>query len=151
MQDGRVSEGLWQLSAASVLGKGHVDHNLPNQDAVAVSTNSLGDVVCGVVSDGAGTASRSAEGSRLTADFVAAGMCLVGKNYCDQPLTAEIVAKELAKRVLVVRRRLEESGESLREFHCTMVMWLMPLATRVARPCARGRQRRMLRSPALSA
>src|SRR5690606_16960690 len=39
------------------------------------------------------------------------------------------------------------SSRSLR----TTVMWLMPLTIRVARPMARGRQRRMKRSGALSA
>ena len=89
--------------------------------------------MCAVVSDGAGTATRSAEGSRIAADIIANHMCLVGKKYQDQIPTLESVQAALKRSIELVRKELESNGDSLRDFHCTMVLWLsMPRGAFVA-------------------
>lgn len=120
----RRSELVWQLSDASARGKAHVDNSLPNQDAVQVVTSANGDIACAVVSDGAGTAARSAEGSRAVADHVAVKMCEFGRRYRDSPIELEAVREELEFQIALVRRRLDPQETNLREFHCTFVMWL---------------------------
>lgn len=124
MTNARRSELVWQLSEASARGKAHVDNSLPNQDAVQVVTSANGDIACAVVSDGAGTAARSAEGSRAAADHIALKMCEFGRRYRDGPLELEAVREELELQIALVRRRLDPQEASLREFHCTLVMWL---------------------------
>jgi hypothetical protein len=127
------SEDIWQLSEASVLGKSHANGNLPNQDAVAVITNAAGDVLCAVVSDGAGTATRSATGSRIAADTIANQMCLFGKKYQEQLPKIDSVQAALKRSIELVRKGLESQGYNLRDCHCTMVLWLsMPLGSFVA-------------------
>lgn len=119
-----LSERIWQLSAASVLGKSHVDSGQPNQDAFAVVTDQTGEVVCAVVSDGAGTAPRSAEGSRLAADFIAERLCQVGRRWGAAKPATEVVHDEFAMSIAYVRSQLAGAGPSLRDFHCTLVAWL---------------------------
>lgn len=59
----------WRIYAASATGSSHLDKGIPCQDACAF--HARGDVLVAVVCDGAGSASRSDEGSRLVADMVA--------------------------------------------------------------------------------
>lgn len=124
MTDSPASEGYWQLSAASVRGKAHIDGSLPNQDSVSVVTNTTGDVICAVVSDGAGTAARSEIGSSMATEFIAQHMCAAGKKIrARQPALAEI-RDELELGIALVRKRLNPTETGLRDFHCTLVVWL---------------------------
>lgn len=59
----------WRIYAASATGTSHIDKGIPCQDAFAF--HAAGDVLVAVVCDGAGSAPRSDEGSRLLADTVA--------------------------------------------------------------------------------
>jgi hypothetical protein len=119
-----VSELLWQLSDASVRGKSHVDAGLPNQDSVFVVTDPSGEVVCAVVSDGAGTASRSGEGSEETASFVARRLCEAGQQLQLGPVRIENIRLELEACIGALRQHIGSGSGDLRDFHCTLVTWL---------------------------
>ena len=60
----------WRVAAATAAGSSHVRNNTPNQDAVAYRLIEIGygQVVAVAVADGAGSASRSGEGSRIAVD-----------------------------------------------------------------------------------
>lgn len=114
----------WQLSQASVRGKSHVDTNLPNQDSVFVRVSDSGAVVCAAVSDGAGTATRSGEGSSIAAEFIATRMCQIGLQLTDRPNSINKVREEFEITINLARHRIDPTGAHLRDFHCTMVAWL---------------------------
>ncbi len=124
MFDHQSKRGEWQLSLASVRGKAHVDHNLPNQDSVSVYSNNSGDVICAVVSDGAGTASRSGEGSKVSAQFIAERMCQIGNQLVNGQDVLNTIRFEFEASINLVRQKIDPSGNHLRDFHCTMVAWL---------------------------
>jgi hypothetical protein len=115
-----LSEAFWRLSEASVRGKGHIDHGMPNQDSVAVRTNASGQVVAAAVSDGAGTALKSGDGSRATADFMADWLLRIGEDLSVARLTEDMIEEKLAAGIDMLRSRLAAQGESLRDFHCTL-------------------------------
>ena len=114
----------WQLSQASVRGKSHVDSDLPNQDSVFVSASDSGAVACAVVSDGAGTAARSGEGSSIAAEFIATRMCQIGLQLKAGPNAFNKVREEFEISIDLARQRIDPTGAHLRDFHCTMVAWL---------------------------
>lgn len=70
----------WRIYAASATGTSHLDKGIPCQDAYAF--HAAGDVLVAVVCDGAGSAPRSDEGSRLVADRVARAL---GERVRDRP------------------------------------------------------------------
>jgi hypothetical protein len=115
----------WQLSYASVRGKGHIDGDLPNQDSVKVRSSKHGDVVCAVVSDGAGTAARSQEGSKLATQLICEQMCEAAERlYRSAGLSPGAVRDAFEHCIIRVRESLHARGASLSEFHCTMVAWI---------------------------
>lgn len=60
----------WRIATATAPGSSHLRDDTPNQDAVAYRLIEVGDgeVVVVAVADGAGSASRSHEGSRIAVD-----------------------------------------------------------------------------------
>ena len=60
----------WRIAAATAAGASHLRNDTPNQDAVAHRLVGVrhGQVVAAAVADGAGSASRSDEGSRIAVD-----------------------------------------------------------------------------------
>jgi hypothetical protein len=124
MFQNKSKNGGWQLSFASVRGKAHVDNNLPNQDSVYVSSNDSGNVICAVVSDGAGTAKRSGEGSTLAAKFIAERMCQIGAQLASTTDLTHFVRQEMESTINLARQKIDPTGQQLRDFHCTMVAWL---------------------------
>ena len=66
----------WRIATATAPGSSHLRDDLPNQDAVAyrVVEFGIGEVVIAAVADGAGSASRSDEGSRIAADAAVAAI-----------------------------------------------------------------------------
>lgn len=121
MLQGNVSENLWLLSEASVQGKGHVDANLPNQDAVSVCTSDDGHIVAAVVSDGAGTARKSQHGSRMAADFLSRSLLLIGEDIRTNQLSKNEITQRLIGEIDQLRNKLDPAGGSLRDYHCTLV------------------------------
>ena len=65
-----VNAHHWRVAAATAAGSSHVRNNIPNQDAVAYRLVEFGhgEVVAVAVADGAGSAPRSEEGSRIAVD-----------------------------------------------------------------------------------
>lgn len=123
----------WLLSAASVRGKSHIDADLPNQDSVHVETSETGDVVCAVVSDGAGSAPRSGKGSAVTARHIAACLRDFGVSRLGGHTTAEDVRLAVERSIEDVRETLASEGAPLSHFHSTCVLWLsLPTAAYVA-------------------
>ena len=60
----------WRVATATAPGSSHLKEGLPNQDAEAyrVIESGTGEVLIAAVADGAGSASRSDEGSRIAVD-----------------------------------------------------------------------------------
>lgn len=116
-----ISEQSWLLSEASVRGKGHIDNGLPNQDSVAVRTSADGAIVSAIVSDGAGSALRSAEGSKITAEFMVSWMLQIGEDVHSGVLPLAQVRDRLMTGIIELRKLLNAKGDSLKDFHCTLV------------------------------
>lgn len=120
-----VSEQGWLISEGSARGKAHVDAGLPNQDAVAVRTSADGQIVAAVVSDGAGTAAKSAIGSRKTADFMSDWLLQMGEDLRARRLTGDKAKDRLREGITRLRNELDPSSATLREYHCTLVACLI--------------------------
>lgn len=113
----------WSWSGASVRGTSHAKTGDPKQDfaAVAEYTSSEGAVIVVVVSDGAGSASRSDVGSRLACHSAHA----LVKEHFDKNSPITTIDKALAERWLsTIRQKLAEKalamGIPLRELAATI-------------------------------
>jgi hypothetical protein len=111
--------GEWRYAAASAIGTSHQTSLGVCQDAHALRFVERLDVFVGVVSDGAGSASRSDIGSRHTCD-------LALRRIAQAP-TAVLFSKSLAADVLEqVRADLQlladDAGATARDFACTMLV-----------------------------
>lgn len=107
-----------QIYAASAIGKGHIDHNIPCQDAFSFSFNN--GLLVAAVCDGAGSAKSSDVGAKECATTVCNFLIehFNGKSLvCDQAVFVECLT--------VVRNRLEtcsrELDLSIRDLACTLV------------------------------
>lgn len=120
-----VVESDWLLVDASVRGKGHIDAGLPNQDAIAIATSRDGKIVAAVVSDGAGTASKAEVGSRAAADRMAPWLLKIGQQIHAGQIHASMARDHLLEGIVALRRHLDPSGMSLRDYHCTLVGCLL--------------------------
>ena len=115
----------WRFALASVVGLGHIKAGLPCQDAATcrvIEVPDLGEVLVGVVSDGAGTAAHSDEGSRLAASALTATVSRLyaeGRTLCD--LTVEAVREWLVGTRSAVQALADEGGSAYRDFACTLL------------------------------
>lgn len=114
-----VSQGRWNLVAAAVQGPSHRLDDTPCQDAFAFSITD--DRLVAVVSDGAGSAARAAEGSRITADRMVAGLSALTLDPAADGVEAWRPAVE---RVIEDLRAglatLSDNGD-IADFHATLV------------------------------
>ncbi|MGH8079306.1 MAG: PP2C family serine/threonine-protein phosphatase [Lysobacter sp.] len=114
----------WRIYAASATGTSHLDKGIPCQDAFAFDTR--GEVLVAVVCDGAGSAPRSDEGSRLVADIVANTL---GQRFEREPAAlrgeAEAFFEVAAAAVQHAREALiaaaQTAGASLSSYAATLV------------------------------
>lgn len=92
------SKPHWRIAVASAAGASHLRDRIPNQDAVAYRLVELGDtqVVIVAVSDGAGSAPRSHEGSQ-TAVTAAVAAVADGISQRPAPLFAASQAETLLR------------------------------------------------------
>jgi hypothetical protein len=110
----------WKYAAASVIGTSHLKSDTGVcQDSHACTYAQTSDRLICVVSDGAGSASLSERGSRLTCDLVAARIIEANNE--------SVHTKEFALEVLEAIRSVLESEASpthvsLREFACTLLV-----------------------------
>ena len=118
----------WRVAAASAAGSSHARDGIPNQDAVdhrLVETGG-GQVVVVAVADGAGSAPRSGEGSRIAVE-AAVGSIVDGINRrpaaaFSKHLAASLVRGAIKKAKNAVVRHGRERGVEARELACTLIV-----------------------------
>src|SRR5436190_15007856 len=120
-----MTSGSWRYAAASTLGTSHAKLGTPCQDAhtceIVLSTTGE-PILVAVVADGAGSASRSQDGARLTCDFVAnevRAFCDAGGTVGD--LTRETVNGWLERLQAEIAALAGAEDLSPRDFACTLV------------------------------
>jgi hypothetical protein len=115
----------WKTVAASVAGFSHQAEGTPCQDCHGVSTLANGWMV-GVVSDGAGSAVRSAEGSKAVCDELVSDLAsriIAFTGSADAHVCETVLRQWLTDGIERVRTQLVERSTqgSLAEFHATLV------------------------------
>ncbi|HLH91468.1 MAG TPA: PP2C family serine/threonine-protein phosphatase [Xanthobacteraceae bacterium] len=115
---GAEPRGEWLVTKASVRGRGHITQNTPCQDAYDLQTTADGLWLAAVVSDGAGSAARAAEGSRLVASSIAQALIAAGPQV--EKFGGGWLKDRIQASLIDVRQRLRERG-ALADFHCTLV------------------------------
>lgn len=118
----------WRIATATAPGSSHLKDALPNQDAVAcrLVEVGIGEIVVAAVADGAGSASRSDEGSRTAVD---AAVATIVDGINRQPAAAfgERLAESLARdavkqaRIAVERYGLRHNVP-VRELASTLIV-----------------------------
>ncbi|MYC32802.1 MAG: protein phosphatase 2C domain-containing protein [Chloroflexi bacterium] len=118
----------WRIATATAPGSSHLREDIPNQDAVACRLIEVGEgeVVVAAVADGAGSAPRSDEGSRVAADAAVATI-VDGTNR--QPAAAfveshaEALLRSAVKQAKIeVERYGRRHNVPVRELACTLIV-----------------------------
>ncbi len=120
-----MTDGRWRTAYASVIGMSHTKTGLPCQDAggcgVVIDADGS-EVLVVAVSDGAGTASRSDSGSKLTVarflrDFSEAAELGPGLSRIDETFAMEWIGSVLAD----IARLATEEDCDVRDYACTLL------------------------------
>lgn len=135
-----ASPARWQLTAASVTGRAHEKAGTPNQDSVEVLEDAEAQAIAAVVSDGAGSAPRSKEGSQATARTMAAALLLLARSRRLADMDAQHMHDWGLASLERLRQELRLLGDPLAQFHCTFVgmvlaptgRWLLQLGDSAA-------------------
>ncbi len=118
----------WRVAVATAAGASHLRDNIPNQDAVACRLVEVGhgQVVIAAVADGAGSASRSDEGSQVA---VNAAVATIADGINRQPAAAfsEPMAESLARDAIrqakvAVERHGQRHNVPARELASTLIV-----------------------------
>lgn len=113
----------WRAVAASVTGASHGKSGAPCQDSYRLEIFSdFGPVVILIASDGAGSASRSDDGSELACRELLDNIRLYleeGGALCD--VTRELASTWVENAAEAVQLAAQEQGLALREFACTLL------------------------------
>ena len=129
----------WRVALATAAGTSHLRDNIPNQDAVQSRLVPVGhgQVVVIAVADGAGSASRSDEGSQVA---VTAALDALADGINRQPVAAfnQSVAQSLARNAvrqakLAVQRYGRQHNVPIRDLASTLIVafasdWLITAA-----------------------
>ncbi len=120
-----MNVGRWRYAAASVIGTSHLKLGSPCQDANDCQLlTSLGDaeILVAVLSDGAGTAEHSAEGSALTCSVLMGHVVdhIAGGNTIAQ-ITRDVVCSWMLNLQGQIATNAETTGWSIREYACTAI------------------------------
>ena len=116
----------WKIAGVSVAGFAHQADSSPCQDAHAVATLPGGYLVA-VVSDGAGSAARSMEGSRQLCETVIAHLSsrLGDIESTDEHFNEAVAKQWIEEAIELVRCQFEQlaksDGQSIYDFHATLV------------------------------
>ena len=118
----------WRVATASAVGTSHIRHNIPNQDAVdyRLVEAGLSEVLVVAVADGAGSASRSDEGSRIAVEAavesMADGIRKRPVAAFSEHLSASLVRNGIKRAKDAVARYGEEQDIPIRELACTLIV-----------------------------
>lgn len=115
----------WRIACASVIGTSHVKNGTPCQDAAQcrILTDSQGrSVVCAVVSDGAGSASRSEDGARMATEVIMGALDIyLGRGSQAVELELETVAEWIAAARSAIEMQAQNESLTPRDFACTLL------------------------------
>ncbi len=113
----------WRAVATSVTGASHGKTGAPCQDSYRLEIlTDLGPVVILIASDGAGSASRSEEGSARACQELADNIRLfLEKRGALKDVTRELASIWIESAAEAVQRAANEEGLALREFACTLL------------------------------
>lgn len=116
----------WAVAAASVRGKSHEESGSVCQDSHYVESSSDGLWLAVAVSDGAGTADRSDESSRLVCRSFAKFLLAQAPKLQRQP-PGDWLIDAILRHVLDFREslRLQCGSEDIRQYHCTVLAALL--------------------------
>ena len=118
----------WRIAAATAAGSSHARDNTPNQDAVAyrLVDGAGGPVAVLAVADGAGSASRSDEGSQLAVqaavDSMVAGISKRPAAAFRKHLATSLVRDAVKRAKNAVVGYGKRQGVSDRELACTLIV-----------------------------
>jgi hypothetical protein len=115
----------WISAGASATGSSHFATLTPCQDASVLKTSKDGEWVVMVVSDGAGSASKAEEGSRLVADFFSDELFKLINELNRRP-PGHWINDFVIEKVIQTRAALRDLAKSddIRDYHCTLVACL---------------------------
>jgi len=114
----------WQTAAASVVGSSHLDQGKPCQDAFALQVLPLlcgGEALCAVVSDGAGSAEHSEQGSRLACDTAMDLLTSRDPSGEDMCLTEQLAHHILDRIREELASEAQRTEVPLKSFACTLL------------------------------
>jgi hypothetical protein len=116
----------WKFCGASVRGTGHVQTGTPCQDSFGISRSTDGKWIALVASDGAGTASRSKEGSQLVAKSFAGDLIKLASELDSKPPGAWVTDRVI-EAIVHTRHELRRVAgcDDISPFHCTLVSALL--------------------------
>jgi len=116
----------WKVAGVSVVGFSHVAEEIPCQDAHAVTVLPGGWLIA-IVADGAGSAIRSAEGSRNVCDGVLAHLNSRLAEFSSKPdqIDERTIRSWIEEAIELVRNKFVSlagaNGNSISDFHATLV------------------------------
>lgn len=115
----------WISAGASATGSSHFSTRTPCQDASVLKTSKDGEWVVMVVSDGAGSASKAEEGSRLVADFFSDELFKLINELTKRP-PGHWINDFVIEKVIQTRAALRDLAKSddISDYHCTLVACL---------------------------
>ncbi len=120
-----MSNKLWNTAFASAIGTSHEKTGNPCQDACHCRIVQLGDgqeVLLGIASDGAGSASRSQIGSKITVQMFLEKFGTLIKSEEDMYLiNRNLILNWLEEVKAQIHIQAENEGLSSREFACTVL------------------------------
>lgn len=111
-------ESPWRIYAASAIGKGHIDGDLPCQDACGSTFDN--ERLIAVVCDGAGSVSKSDIGARECVDVICkflSGIAGASPSCIDQTVIEQAIESARAH----IQLRADDLAVPSRELACTVV------------------------------
>lgn len=125
MGDRGLALSAWRFALASVIGSGHAKAGLPCQDAATarvIDVPDLGEVLIAAISDGAGSANRAHDGSRLATDTIVADILCV---YWEGQELADLTCSDMREWLVGVRTAVQKvadrDGAVFRDYACTLL------------------------------
>jgi hypothetical protein len=116
----------WLTARASVTGASHLQAGTECQDSNAIIVSENNKWLIAVVSDGAGSAARSKEGSELTVEVFSNALQSVALELDKRP-PGHWINDLVITKVIKVREELSllAGGDNLKDFHCTLLAVLI--------------------------